>query len=173
MSDLEDPGSLSPRNWSDAGSGSHYSNTGSGPLSDNDLDSGSEASGPVVESNHGDDSHTYNTASDVDGYSAVENNHSDSNNNDSDESQDSPSYGESGEEQQDSKYGHSSKQFLLVLRHKVSETLLGFYSALAQLTTDPCSFLWWSPVFCCQKETQAKALITLERSYFADLFALF
>ena len=127
MSDLDDPGSLSPRNWSDAGSGSHYSNTGSGPLSDNDLDSGSEASGPVVESNHGDDStHTYNTASDVDGYSAVENNHSDSNNNDSDESQDSPSYGESGEEQQDSKYGHSSKQFLLVLRHKVSETPVGF-----------------------------------------------
>ena len=127
MSDLDDPGSLSPRHWSDAGSGSHYSNTGSGPLSDNDLDSGSEASGPVVESNHGDDStHTYNTASDVDGYSAVENNHSDSNNNDSDESQDSPSYGESGEEQQDSKYGHSSKQFLLVLRHKVSETPVGF-----------------------------------------------
>ena len=128
VSDLDDPGSQSPRNWSDAGSGSHYSNTGSGPLSDNDLDSGSEASGPVVESNHGDDStHTYNTASDVDGYSAVENNHSDSNNNDSDESQDSPSYGESGEEQQDSKYVHSSKQFLLVLRYKVSETPLTWF----------------------------------------------
>ena len=42
-----------------------------------------------------------------------------------------------------------------------------FYCVPAQLTTDPCSFF-----SCCQQETQAKALITLERSYFADLFAL-
>ena len=56
---------------------------------------------------------------------------------------------------------------------KEGKSLIYFYCAPAQLTSEPCSFLWWSPVCLCQEETQAKALKTSERSYFADLFALF
>ena len=60
----------------------------------------------------------------------------------------------------------------------VSYFLGFFYSGPKLLTTGLlCSLLfWWQPLCYCQQEmqeTQAKAWKTLERSCFADLFALF